>query len=287
MKNDYSTDPAADSGGSPASLAGNPWRAGTPRARVAWFVVALLCAATTCKLGFWQLSRAHQKLSNAALVAERGTQPPLAPDALARDAAAGAEQWQRHVALDGQWVTAHTVFLMNRTLEDGRSGFLVTTPLRLPDGSAVVVQRGWVPRDDIDPLKVPALPMRGGVVRVIGHVAPWPSHWIDIGRGADGPVRQNLELAAFGAETGLALRPVTIVEEATPDNAADGMRRGWAPPEVGVATNYGYAVQWFAMSVAFLGLWLWLQFIRPRRPVPAAVDSDSPPGARADDSSAS
>ena len=51
------------------------------------------------------------------------------------------------------------------------------------------------------------------------------------------------------------------------------MRRGWAPPEVGVATNYGYAVQWFAMSVAFLGLWVWLQFVRPRWLAQAASDS--------------
>jgi cytochrome oxidase assembly protein ShyY1 len=50
---------------------------------------------------------------------------------------------------------------------------------------------------------------------------------------------------------------------------------------VSVTTNYGYAVQWFAMSVAFLGLYVWLQFIRPRRRVPA--DSESPLDAPVDD----
>jgi surfeit locus 1 family protein len=281
MKNDYSTDPAADSAGSPAPALAR--HAGTPRSRVIWFVVALACSALTFRFGIWQLSRAHQKLANAALIAERGAQPPLAADALARDAAAGEAQWQRHIALKGRWDTAHTVFLMNRTMDE-RAGFLVTTPLRLPDGSAVIVQRGWVPRDDVDPMKVPALPMRGGDVVVAGHVAPWPSHWIDIGHGTGGPVRQNIELAPLAAESGLALRPVTIVEDASADNAHDGMRRGWAPPEVGVATNYGYAVQWFAMSIGFLGLCVWLQFIRPRQLARAA--SDSPLDDRVDDTAA-
>ena len=285
MKNDYSTDPAAAPAGSSPPVAGRASRgAGSTRSRVVWFLVALGCALLTARFGVWQLSRAHTKLANAELVAARGALPPLAGDALARDGATGEGQWQRHIALTGEWDAAHTVFLMNRTMDE-RSGFYVMTPLRLPDGGAVVVQRGWVPRDDADPMKVPALPTPGGPVKVFGHAAPWPSHWIDIGHGAGGPVRQNLELAAFTAESGLALRPLTVAEDATADNAADGLRRDWPSGNGGVSvtTNYGYAVQWFAMSLAFLGLWVWLQFIRPRRLALAPSDSDSPNDARVDD----
>jgi surfeit locus 1 family protein len=130
---------------------------------------------------------------------------------------------------------------------------------------------------------VPPIPMPGGPVKVFGHAAPWPSHWIDIGHGAGGPVRQNLELAAFTTESGLALRPVTVIEDATADNAHDNMRRDWPVPEIGVATNYGYAVQWFAMSIAFLGLYVWLQFIRPRKLALADALPESPLDARVDD----
>ena len=255
------------------------------RSRIVWFLVALACALLTGRFGVWQLSRAHTKLANAALVAERSALPPLAGDALARDAATGESQWQRHIALTGEWDGAHTVFLMNRTMDE-RSGFYVMTPLRLPDGGAVVVQRGWVPRDDADPMKVPAVPVPAGPVKLFGHVAPWPSHWIDIGHGAGGPVRQNLEPAPFAAEAGLPLRPVTVVEDATPDNAGDGLRRDWPSGNGGVSvtTNYGYAVQWFAMSIAFLGLYVWLQFVRPRRRAPASEpETESLRDARVDD----
>lgn len=282
MKNDYSTDPAPAPAGSSPPEDTAPRGAGTLQSRIVWFMVALGCALLTARFGVWQLSRAHTKLANAALVSERSKLAPMDGSDLARDPASAEGQWQRHIALTGEWDAAHTVFLMNRTMDE-RSGFYVMTPLRLPDGSAVVVQRGWVPRDDADPLKVPAIPMRGGTVKVFGHAAPWPSHWIDIGHGAAGPVRQNLELAPFAAESGLTLRPVTVVEDATPDNALDDMRRDWPVPEVGVATNYGYAVQWFAMSIAFLGLYVWLQFIRPRKQAQAGALSEFAPAAPVDD----
>lgn len=282
MKNDYSTDPAAASAGS-SPPAGPPRHgAGSLRSRIVWFFVALGCALLTARFGVWQLSRAHAKLANEALVAERGALPALSAGELARDPATAQSQWQRHITLTGQWDAAHTVYLMNRTMDE-RSGFYVMTPLRLPDGGAVVVQRGWIARDDADPMKAPPVPMPAGTVTLFGHVAPWPSHWIDIGHGPGGPVRQNLELAAFTAESGLALRPETVVEDATADNAHDGLRRDW-PSTVGgvsVTTNYGYAVQWFAMSVAFLGLYVWLQFIRPRKR--AEPDSESPRDERVDD----
>ena len=281
MKNDYSTDPAAASAGSSPPDDRTP-RAGSTRSRIVWFVVALACALLTARFGAWQLSRAHTKLANQALVAERSALPPLAVDALARDPATAEAQWQRHFTLTGEWVAARTVFLMNRTMDE-RSGFYVMTPLRLPDGTAVVVQRGWVPRDDADPMKVPVIAMPTGPVTLFGHAAPWPSHWIDIGHGAGGPVRQNLELAAFTTESGLSLRPLTVVEDATADNATDGLRRDWPSGNGGVSvtTNYGYAVQWFAMSVGFLGLYVWLQFIRLRKP--AHADSESPLDVRVDD----
>jgi len=282
MKNDYSTGhrPAAP-GSSPPSEP-NASRAGTPRARVTWGLVALAFAALTCRLGFWQLSRAHTKLALEAEMAQRGPMPALHADQLARDEATGKEQAQRRIVLTGEWDAAHTVYLMNRTMDE-RSGFYVTTPLRLPGGGAVVVQRGWIARDDTNPVKAPPVPTPSGPVTVRGHVAPWPSHWIDLGHMSQGAVRQNLELAPLSAESGLALRPITVVEDANADNAADGLRRDWPAPSAGtsVATNYGYAVQWFAMAATALALYLYFQFIRPRRRTALAADSALPPDDRA------
>ena len=283
MTNDYSTEGAAVSAGSPSHRRDPRWRAGSWRARILWLVVASFCSTLTGVAGVWQLSRAHAKLANAALIAERGALPPLAADAIARDPAAGEKQWQRRIDVTGRWDAAHTVFLMNRSMGE-RPGFYVMTPLRLPDGGAVVVQRGWIAAAEGDPSKAPTVSTPPGSVALHGHVAAWPSHWFELGQGTGGPVRQNIELAPLSAETGLALRPVIVVEDANADNASDGLGRDWPPPTAGVsiATHYGYATQWFAMSIAFLGLWVWLQFIRPRRPV--RPESETPIDATVEDS---
>jgi surfeit locus 1 family protein len=258
MTDDYSTR-AASGGTAPRA------RPGT-RALIAWFIVAACCSALTARLGAWQLSRAHQKLDAAALVAERSGLPALAAAELARDEPAARAQWERRITLRGQWVPDHTVFLANRTME-GQAGFFVVTPLRLPTGDAVVVQRGWVPLERGDPWRAPALPPPpAGDVEVAGHVAPWPSHWIELGQQHAGAIRQNLDRAAFAGEAGSALRPLTVIEDATAANAGDGLGRRWTPPAVNVTVNYGYAAQWFAMSVGFLVLYAWLAFFRHRKP---------------------
>ncbi|MET0382862.1 MAG: SURF1 family protein [Burkholderiaceae bacterium] len=279
MTNDYSTGPAVAGGGSPEPridddanrVPGPP----STRSRLVWLVVAFICAALAARLGLWQLSRAHQKTSAAELIAERGAMAPLSAEALARDAASGPDQWQRRITLRGRWDGGHVVFLMNRTMDD-RPGFFVMTPLRLPDGSAVVAQRGWIAGDPADPMRAPAIVTPAGEVRVEARVAPWPSRWFDFSHGADGKVRQNLERATFAAESGLALRPVMVVEQAAAGNAGDGLRRDWPAPDSNAVTNYGYAAQWFAMSAACLGLYVWVQFFR-RRPLNgdavAAADS--------------
>ena len=103
--------------------------------------------------------RAHQKLDAAALVADaRAGLPELLPAAeLARDEPAATDQWERRIALQGRWIADHTIVLANRTM-DGQTGFFVVTPLRLPSGDAVVVQRGWVPLDRGDPRRAPVVP---------------------------------------------------------------------------------------------------------------------------------
>ncbi len=288
MTNDYSTGPAAASAGSSpseateASEASARSRAGSLRARLAWGAVTLLFAAFTCMLGFWQLSRAHRKLAFEQQMAERAPMPPLILEQLAHDTTAVDQQLQRRIVLSGQWDAAHTVYLMNRSMDE-RSGFYVTTPLRLPDGTAVVVQRGWIARDDAEPMKAPPVATPSGPVTVRGHVAAWPSHWIDLGHLSSGVVRQNLELAPLTAESGLAIRPVTVAEDANADNAADGLRRDWPAPSAGVsiATNYGYAFQWFAMAVTALVLYVFFQFVRPRRRATLPADSDFSPGKHA------
>lgn len=222
---------------------------------------AVLGLAATLALGAWQLGRAHQKEALAAAITARSHLPPLAQQALLGPDP--ASHVHRPVRVRGQWLAARTVFLDNRQM-DGRVGFYVVTPLRLAGSDAVVlVQRGWAPRNFERREALPAVDTPAGEVEVLGRIAPPPAKLYQPGGAGSGPIRQNLDLAAFAAETGLPLLPVSLQETGA---ASQGLLRDW--PEAGgrgPETNYGYAFQWWALSGLIAILYVWFQFIQPRR----------------------
>jgi len=229
--------------------------------RLVVLLAAVVAALATARLGVWQLDRAAQKVALHDAMLRQRALPALREAELARDAAAAQAQQHRSTTLHGSWLPAATVYLDNRQM-DGRPGFYALTPLRVADGSVVLVQRGWLARDVAERTRVAAPPPPAGEVDVQGRVALGPSRLYDFGGGAAGPIRQNLELDAFARETGLPLRPFIVVQE---DAANDGLQRHWPQPAADVHKHYGYAFQWFAMSTLIGGLYVWFQLIRPAR----------------------
>jgi len=231
-------------------------------------LAAVAAAAGTARLGVWQLDRAAQKVALHDAQQRQRALPPLRAVELARDAAAVPTQLHRSVVLQGVWLAANTVFLENRQM-NGHPGFYAVTPLRLDDGSAVLVERGWVPRDLLDRTRVAVPPPPQGTVQVQGRIAPGPGRLYEFAGAASGPIRQNLDVAAFARETGLPLRPFSVVQEDATDaptpSPADGLLRQWPAPAADVQKHYGYAFQWFALCALIIGLYVWFQLIRPRR----------------------
>lgn len=248
--------------GRPA-LRGRPLRADASRRRaVVVLVAAVLAVLLSGRLGFWQMDRAAQKTALQQAIDARAAQPPVAPRDLARDAPQAEEQHWRRVALAGRWLPERSVYLDNRQM-DGRPGFFVLTPLVIGPQDAVLVQRGWVPRNAQDRGVLPPIetPDATTVVEVVGRIAPPPARLYEFDHEEGGAIRQNLALDAYAREIGLPLRPVTVQQTEGP---ADGLTRHWPPPAVDVARHYGYAFQWFALCALISGLYVWFQLVRPR-----------------------
>ncbi len=240
------------------------------RARL-WVTLATVVGVTiTASLGFWQLGRAEMKENLAAQRQARAAMSPAGWREVsvsvqpAEDGAAVTALHDRPVVLRGRWLHEATVFLDNRPMS-GRSGFFVVTPLLSEDGrSAVAVQRGWVPRRMDDRTAVPELPMDTGVVEVVGRLAPPPSMQYELGQDSDGRIRQNIDLSSYGAQWSLRLPPLSVQQ--TEGGVSDAsLLREW--PQVGadVHKHYGYATQWFGLSALMVFLYVWFQFIAPRR----------------------
>jgi cytochrome oxidase assembly protein ShyY1 len=150
----------------------------------------------------------------------------------------------------------HVVYLDNRPYQD-RPGFYVVMPFALSGGGYVLVNRGWIPRNAdirtaIAPYRTPT-----GELTIEGIARANASRAFELGQGgsaAHQAIRQNLDVAAFASETGLALQPF-VIEQTSDDN--DGLVRDWPAPTMGVERNYGYMFQWWGMAAAALGFGLY------------------------------
>lgn len=223
-------------------------------------VATALTVAAGVALGLWQLGRAEQKLRLADGIARQGALAPLAATDLQTEQPEAL--WHRTAQLEGEWLPEATVFLDNRQM-NGRVGFFVLTPLSLANGQGtLLVQRGWAPRNFEDRQRVPVVPTPAGTVRLQLRLAPPPPKLYELGPGEGGAIRQNIDLAAFGAEIKTPLLALSALQTSAAD---DGLLRTWPQPATDVHKHYGYAFQWFGLSTLFALLYVWFQIIAPRR----------------------
>ncbi|KJK20123.1 cytochrome C oxidase subunit II [Burkholderiaceae bacterium 16] len=239
------------------------WRALSPVPTIA----ALVVIAVTCALGNWQLNRAHEKLARAARLEALAAQPPLVVGS------ALVEGAERRVHVRGRFDAAHTVLLDNRPHGNGtdsRAGFMVLTPLRVvandPGAPAVLVLRGWLPRDAQDRTRIAPFPTAEGDMELDGTALAAVPKVFSLGQGASAEagqkIRQNVDLAAFAKELGVPLQPFVLQQRT---DSGDGLARDWAPADTGADRHYGYAFQWFGLAALTMVLLVALSWRRAAR----------------------
>jgi surfeit locus 1 family protein len=228
-------------------------------------VAAVLAAGVTVSLGLWQMRRAAAKDALQTAILERQALPTLSPRDLPVQEPVDVVV-HRRMRVQGQWLPQATVFLENRPMA-GRTGFYVLTPLRLAaDGRVLVVQRGWVPRDFMDRTKLPEVPTPAGLVEVEGRLTASPSRVYEMGGAGEGRIRQNLDLAELSRALSADVLTVALLQtEEASGTGADGLLRQWPQVAVDVHKHHGYAFQWFGLSALIVVLYVWFQFILPRR----------------------
>ena len=238
------------------------------KARHALLLITLatvLAVGVTGSMGLWQLRRAAAKEALAQAILEKsraiaGTNVDLLA------AKNIADLFHRRMQLEGHWLPAHTVYLENRQMQ-GVPGFVVVTPLQLEGGGPLLlVQRGWVQRDFQDRTRLPVVPTPQGLTRVSGRLEALPGRLYEpamvttVPSAQAGPIRQNLDVTETVRRAGAPVLEASLLQSG---DAADGLRREWLAPNLGVDKHYAYAAQWFAMSALLVGLYAWFQWIAP------------------------
>ena len=155
-------------------------------------------------------------------------------------------------------------------------GFETLVPLTLEDGTALLVDRGWVKnaeRADILP-DVPAAP--AGRVTVTGWLRPGEP---PVGEGMPPGQLASINFERAAAATGHRLRPAYLVLEGENDGSGTEPARP-APllaPDTGLGVHFAYALQWWGASiVGFVIVIVYLR--REARDELAAQESGEPVG---------
>lgn len=228
------------------------------RLRPVWLVAAAAGCAVFVALGNWQSRRADEKLAAQARIdALAAAAPPQLPATPVQ----AADYAGRRVTLRGEYVPKHAVLIDNR-VHKGVAGYHVVMPLRIDGGEVhILVNRGWIaakPRRD----ELPAIVTPAGI-QVLEGLAVVPSGRVyELAPDATrGPVRQNLVIERIAAETGLRLQPLVIQQTS---DANDGLVRAWERPDTGVNTHRAYAVQWYALALLTVIVYVALGFQRVR-----------------------
>jgi len=202
-------------------------------------------------LGSWQLRRAELK---RALM----TQAAAGQGSLMALNAANADQLSRyqHVHVQGTFSSQRQILLDNMPSAQGQPGYRVWTPLKLPDESIVLVDRGWIAygKNEVDRRPGESLQVDEQVRDVTGIIDELPRPGVRAGNAGIGSAWPQVlnfpDLSDLQRLYGMKLQHRLVLMDA--DNK-DGFERRWHitqgfAPERHIA----YAVQWFGFAVTLL-----------------------------------
>jgi surfeit locus 1 family protein len=196
--------------------------------------LALVVAATCVRLGFWQISRLHQRLTRNAATRAGWALPSLE--------VTPTTPWDsirnRHVHVRGVYDFDHERLWRPHMLDEA-PGVDLVTPLKLADGVAVLVDRGWVASADAYHVDERAFREREST-DVVGLAFAAPRT-----RGDVDPVKLRDSVP-------YTLLPFVVQQLPESVGVPAGAPRRLPPPELTNGPHLSYVIQWFSFAVIIL-----------------------------------
>ncbi len=221
--------------------------------------------ALTIRLGFWQVARFHENTAIAEHLVAMQSAPSITLSGNTSPADLTAMEY-RQVKATGTFDFSHQVAIRNQIWAQSWGndvGYKLVAPLVFPDGSAVLVDRGWIPMADNTPVSWSQFDQSGqviveGIIRLStkpefgGEIVP------TLAPGQTVTSLWNLiDISGLQKQIPYPLLPVYI--QLGPDPAVTGMPyRALSQPDDSTAattasTNVGYAFTWFAFAALLFG----------------------------------
>jgi cytochrome oxidase assembly protein ShyY1 len=258
----------------------------TPR-WLAGAALAVAAAVVMVFLGNWQLHRYHERTAindriDAAdsVRAIQMTSILTRPSATSRAGTAPGKNlaWTK-ITVNGRYDPAHEIQARARTV-NGDVGFEIVTPLLLDDGTAVLIDRGWIPAPPGGAVAAPTVPPApGGQVTVVGQVhlsesRPTPVEHrdgrLDTRRISVPRLARSLPYPVYGA--------YVLLTDQTP--AADAAFTEVPIDHEDSWQNAGYTIQWWLFAGMALFAYGWQARKEAQEKSGSSTGSPGSPGSR-------
>lgn len=210
-------------------------------------------------LGTWQVERLHWKTALIERIEGRIAAEPAPLPARIDDPGT----WDyRRVRLRGTWRHDDEMPIAAKTFE-GRIGYHLVTPLdRADGGGTVLVNRGWIPVERLDPSTRPESRPRGEVdVTGVARMPP-PPGWMQPDNEPAANAWYWVDPDAMAARIGTPVAPV-IVEAAA---GGPGELPVGGQTRLHIPNNHlQYALTWYGLAVVLLAVYVAYLWRRPDR----------------------
>ncbi len=215
--------------------------------------LAVVAVAAVCvRLGFWQISRLHEK---QRLNAEQSAALASPPIAMGGQPVSLAAIMGRRVRLRGRFDESRQILLGGRP-HDGAPGVRVVTPLLLAGGGAVLVDRGWLYAPDAATARPQDHPEPGerdvtGLVEPLARSGRGASLTRLGGAGAVVWSARSLDPDSLGPHFPYPLAGYVVRELPGPGVPAQPLRLPPRPYDEWM--HVSYAIQWFLFAAILTG----------------------------------
>jgi surfeit locus 1 family protein len=227
---------------------------------VAGHVLVVVLVVLFVNLGLWQLQRLDEKRERNAAISARSSAPVQPLDEVVVAEAAPSEVdglVYRRATARGTWDADASVLVRSRSLR-GRPGFHVLTPLVTGDGTALIVNRGFVPFTGDPQEALAATRPRPGPVEVTGLLlASQQREGIGPTDPAEGVLEQiaRVDLARLQQQYRGDLYPMYLQLASQSPAPAGELPVVLPEPEQDEGNHLSYAVQWFSFAAIGAGGW--------------------------------
>lgn len=216
----------------------------------AWLLTAAAVAVFGA-LGQWQLGKGLAKQRMADAVRERSSEPEIISHAFGGPLGLQV----RRAQATGRYLPGQQLLLDGQSNQH-RPGYRVWTPLLLEDGAAVMVDRGWIPRDRAGfDGGAPA-----GTLTLAGAWRSLPQPGLRLEATVNCPEQKEFPAVVLYPTPDdlecLLGRPVVGGLLLLDPEVPGGFVREWTDFGFPPARHFGYAFQWFALALAAVAIFV-------------------------------